>query len=495
MRLHWDAHLTRCACRCGTSRGRHLRLRCDAHLTLLLGFSVAFLLESWPSRLRCRIFVGTYMSRCLQMWDIARSSAGRAAATAAALDHDFAFVPAAYNLLFFVAVGFKGQTFELKEMEKLLEDIGRSERRLEAWGLKEHILFDCQAKRWLIALRGEWKKHTAAKNGGAKTVESKSAKKKKRVTMEDVLAEEEAPLPEGHIPVTDWRVFDQRFYGFYVWLEPPLQKDETTCAQCSRPLMRVHRCAFSGACSCVSTGVPSFADRPQRSKPCDIHCSSPSRHSGTCSMSSALIKFMSNRGRHAAARRPHCVRWCQPTQQHPRAKKAEKPSQRARVNWCRCTTCKNMPYCSAMCAQAHMFDHDCDEAPRPWLAPPVGPDVKPPAELGEEGFLGFIPWAMVKYIVLVGCFWAAVYGWRWFDDFRCAAVHPSQRDAGSYCDAGTRSAVLWHSLRSCARHSAAAATLLSCSYQCDCLFSICQPQPGQSVKTAARRPRVGAHSG
>ena len=60
---------------------------------------------------------------------------------------------------------------------------------------------------------------------------------------------------------------------------------------------------------------------------------------------------------------------------------------------CRCTTCKLEPYCSAMCAQAHLFDHECDEAPKPWLSPPVGPRVKPPAELGEEGFMGFIPWS------------------------------------------------------------------------------------------------------
>ena len=151
---------------------------------------------------------------------------------AASLDHDFAFVPAAYNLVFFLAVGCKGNSFDLRETKKLLADIERSEARLEAWGIKERVLFDCQARRWLIALRGEWAKHTDRGKAGSKAAKSK----KKHATLEEVLREDEdeEALPAGHIPVTDWRVLDQRFYGFYVWLEPPLQKDEVKCEQCKR---------------------------------------------------------------------------------------------------------------------------------------------------------------------------------------------------------------------------------------------------------------------
>jgi hypothetical protein len=72
-----------------------------------------------------------------------------------------------------------------------------------------------------------------------------------------------------------------------------------------------------------------------------------------------------------------------------------------------------------MCSQAHIFDHDCVEAPKPWLSPPVGPNVKPPDELGEEGFMGAIPWPVVKYAVLIGLTWLCIFGWRRFDDFRC----------------------------------------------------------------------------
>lgn len=91
---------------------------------------------------------------------------------------------------------------------------------------------------------------------------------------------------------------------------------------------------------------------------------------------------------------------------------------------CRCTHCKSVAYCSAMCAQAHIFDHECDEAPKPWLSPPVGPNAKPPDELGEEGFMGAIPWPVVKYAVLIGLTWACIFGWRRFDDFRygCTCV-------------------------------------------------------------------------
>lgn len=55
-----------------------------------------------------------------------------------------------------------------------------------------------------------------------------------------------------------------------------------------------------------------------------------------------------------------------------------------------------------MCAAAHMFDHDCDPAPKPWLSPPVGPKQPSPPELGEEGLFGFIPWNLVRYAFLAG---------------------------------------------------------------------------------------------
>ena len=77
-----------------------------------------------------------------------------------------------------------------------------------------------------------------------------------------------------------------------------------------------------------------------------------------------------------------------------------------------------MPYCSGICAQAHIFEHECEEAPKPWLAPPRGPAAKPPKELGEEGLFGVIPWHMVKYIVMMGLSWGCVWVYRNFDDFR-----------------------------------------------------------------------------
>ena len=93
------------------------------------------------------------------------------------------------------------------------------------------------------------------------------------------------------------------------------------------------------------------------------------------------------------------------------------------VRVCRCTHCKVTPYCSAVCAQAHIFDHECDEAPRPWLSPPVAHHAKIPAELGEEGFMGVVPWPVLKYGCFVALVWAAIWLYRRFDDFRCGRTH------------------------------------------------------------------------
>lgn len=54
---------------------------------------------------------------------------------------------------------------------------------------------------------------------------------------------EETKLKPGHLPVTDWRVFDQRFLGYYTWLEPPLQPTALKCANCGIQCIKVHRCA------------------------------------------------------------------------------------------------------------------------------------------------------------------------------------------------------------------------------------------------------------
>lgn len=183
----------------------------------------------------------------MQVWEQAKGSAARATGIAASLDHDFAFVPAAYHLVFFLSVGFKGDSFDHSEIKKLLADIERSEGRLAAWGMKERVLFDCAPKRYLIALKGEWANNQNADSDtkGGKGGKGKGGKKQ-RNTLADALPEEEPvePLPAGHLPVTDWRVFDQRFYGFYTWLEPPMIKAELKCALCERPCIRVHRCGL-----------------------------------------------------------------------------------------------------------------------------------------------------------------------------------------------------------------------------------------------------------
>ena len=186
----------------------------------------------------------------MQVWDQARVSSQRAAAVAAQTGHDCAFVPAAYHLLFFLTVGIPGQSFEYSDVQNLLEDIERVEARLAAWGVRDHVLFDCQPKRYLIALKAEWKK--------AREPEKKhrGKKKKERVTLQDAIVEEEKPpLPAGHLPVTDWRCLDQRFYGFFTYLEPPMQKDPVKCTMCQQPCQRVHRYAPGrrAMCACGQT--------------------------------------------------------------------------------------------------------------------------------------------------------------------------------------------------------------------------------------------------
>ena len=209
-------------------------------------------------------------------------SAQRAAAVAARAGHDFAFVPAAYHLLFFLTVGLPGQTFEHREVQNLLEDIERVEARLAAWGVREHVLFDCQPQRYLIALRAEWATALAPKK--------KAGKKKERVTLRDaVVAEEEAPLPAGHLRVTDWRCLDQRFYGFFTYLEPPMQKDAVKCEMCQQPCQRVHRCAPplpatsrpSALFSCPAAPIPPARQCAASAGPCASvqwrgrYCSAP----------------------------------------------------------------------------------------------------------------------------------------------------------------------------------------------------------------------------
>jgi hypothetical protein len=87
---------------------------------------------------------------------------------------------------------------------------------------------------------------------------------------------------------------------------------------------------------------------------------------------------------------------------------------------CRCDTCKLKGYCSSICAAAHMFDHECFEAPKPWLKPPAGPKQPAPAELGEEGLFGFIPWNIVRYGLLLTLSYSLYFGLRAFAYFRCA---------------------------------------------------------------------------
>jgi hypothetical protein len=168
----------------------------------------------------------------MQVWEHAYQSARHATAAAALSGHDWAFVPAAYDMLFFLAVGMPGSTFDVSEARKLLQDVAAAEGRLAAAGLKDRVLFHCATKRYLIALKKEWEK---AEQAASKAC-AKGGKKGRRAAKE-----EESDVPEGHLPVTDWRVFDQRFLGYYTWLEPPLQPKPHKCENCGIVCLKVHR--------------------------------------------------------------------------------------------------------------------------------------------------------------------------------------------------------------------------------------------------------------
>eukprot|EP00892_Ulva_mutabilis_P010448 jgi/Ulvmu1/7776/UM004_0005.1 len=228
-------------------------------------------------------------------------SARHAASTSAHMGHDFAFVPAAYDLVFLITVGFPGSTFELSKVKKVMQEIQAGEQRLANSNLKDAVLFHCPSQQYMSALTKEWEREDKAR----KAVDKKKGKKNK--SKKDYLEEERLQdVQPGHLPVTDWRVFDQRFLSYYTWLEPPLQPEPQKCENCGIQCLKVHRC----------------------------------------------------------------------------------------------DTCKFKAYCSSMCAAAHMFEHECHAAPKPWLSPPVGPKQPPPAELGEEGLFGFIPWSLVRYAFL-----------------------------------------------------------------------------------------------
>jgi hypothetical protein len=53
---------------------------------------------------------------CVQVWDHAFQSARHGASASAHAGHDFAFVPAAYDLIFFICVGMPGSTFSIEEV-------------------------------------------------------------------------------------------------------------------------------------------------------------------------------------------------------------------------------------------------------------------------------------------------------------------------------------------------------------------------------------------
>lgn len=171
-----------------------------------------------------------------QVLEHAFSSAKHAAATAAHVGHDFAFVPAAYDLAFLISVGMSGSSFELSEAKNLMQEIQQGEQRLERSNLKDAVLFHCPTKQYLAVLKKEWEKEDKAR----KAVEKKRGKKNK--TKKDYLEEERLQdIKPGHIPVTDWRVFDQRFLSYYTWLEPPLQPEPLKCSNCGIQCLKVHR--------------------------------------------------------------------------------------------------------------------------------------------------------------------------------------------------------------------------------------------------------------
>jgi hypothetical protein len=89
-----------------------------------------------------------------------------------------------------------------------------------------------------------------------------AGKLKDKAVANDMEAEELPKLKPGHLPVTDWRVFDQRFLGYYTWLEPPLQPKAQKCENCGVQCLKVHRSVHLQSVSypsCVIDPRPSSA--------------------------------------------------------------------------------------------------------------------------------------------------------------------------------------------------------------------------------------------
>jgi hypothetical protein len=192
----------------------------------------------------------------MQMWEQATASAHTAVVASAKAQHDFEFAPSAYTLVFFLTCGLPGQSFEYQAVQRLLEDADDAEDRLQEWGMKDHVMFGCHPKRWLIALRAEWDKALgkgkhAAKVDKPQRVTLQQARQERAAVLEgQPVGEQVAPaeLPKGHLPVTDWRVWDQRYFGYYTWLEPPMQPEPQKCAMCGSMCIKVHRRAIPGLC-------------------------------------------------------------------------------------------------------------------------------------------------------------------------------------------------------------------------------------------------------
>lgn len=62
----------------------------------------------------------------MQVWEHAFQSAKHGAAASAMAGHDFAFVPAAYDLIFFICVGMPGSSFAIEEVRPLVSCISLS---------------------------------------------------------------------------------------------------------------------------------------------------------------------------------------------------------------------------------------------------------------------------------------------------------------------------------------------------------------------------------
>lgn len=161
------------------------------------------------------------------------------------MGHDFAFVPSAYDLAFLITVGMPGGSFELSEVKLLMQEIQAGEQRLQKCNLKDAVLLHCSTAQYLHVLKKEWEKEDKAR----KAVDKKKGKKNK--TKKEHLEEERLQdVKPGHLPVTDWRVFDQRFFSYYTWLEPPLQPEPHKCENCGIQCLKVHRCLLLSPTPC-----------------------------------------------------------------------------------------------------------------------------------------------------------------------------------------------------------------------------------------------------